>query len=196
MARRAEGAPGSVLFAELVITIASAVAFARMLVEIGVVAPGILREAGPPLGVVLGTMIAAASAMYFFVAEEKVELPEAENPASLGPALAFAAVYTIVTLASAAAEHSFGAGALYAVAVVAGLTDVDAITLSIAEMAARGALPGWVAWRVILVAALSNLAFKLGIVWIFGRKLAPRVALSFGAATAVGVLLILFWPGG
>ncbi|MGH7899645.1 MAG: DUF4010 domain-containing protein, partial [Candidatus Binatia bacterium] len=101
-----------------------------------------------------------------------------------------------VTLASAFAEKWLGPSGLYAVAIVSGLTDVDAITLSTAGLAGRGAIPPALAWRVILVAALANLAFKFAIVCVLGPRLAPRIGVAFGTAAAVGIALIVIWPDG
>lgn len=193
-ARRARDAKQPSLFAQLVILLASTVAFARVIVEVATVAPNVVLEAAPPIAIVLGTMILLSTALYFFSTEAIVDLPEAENPAALGSALAFGAIYTIVTLASAAAQEWIGPGALYAVAVVSGLADVDAITLSTAGMAGRGAIPVSLAWRVILVASLANLAFKLGIVATIAPRLAPRIALPFSATGAVALALIALWP--
>jgi uncharacterized membrane protein (DUF4010 family) len=195
-ARSGQDAKRSTLFAQLVIMLASTVAFARVLVEVTVVAPGILVEAAPPLAIVLVAMMILSGALYAFSSEAKVELPEAENPAALMPALAFGAIYTIVSLASAAAQAWLGPKGLYAVAALAGLTDVDAITLSTASLAGRDALPVATAWRVILVASLVNLAFKLGIVCAIAPRLAPRIALPFGVAGAVGLALVGLWPDG
>jgi uncharacterized membrane protein (DUF4010 family) len=195
-ARRSRSDDAGARFAQLVITIASTVAFARILVEVAAVAPALLPAMGPPLALVVAAMALVCAGLYATVGGGKVALPEAENPAALAPALAFGAVYAIVTLASAAAERFLGPSALYAVALVSGLTDVDAITLSTASLANRGAIAPALAWRVILTAALANLAFKLAIVCVLGPRLAPRIAVSFGAAAAVGVALIALWPDG
>jgi hypothetical protein len=55
-------------------------------------------------------------------------------------------------------------------------------------------IPAALAWRVILAAALANLAFKFAIVCVLGPRLAPRIGLSFGTAFAVGLALIALWP--
>ena len=193
-ARRAHDAKNASLFAQLVILLASTVAIARVIVEMATVAPSVLREMAPPVALVLGAMILLSAGLYFFSTNAVVDLPEAENPAALDSALAFGAIYTVVTLASAAAQEWVGAHALYAVAVVSGLVDVDAITLSTAGMAERGAIPAALAWRVILVASLANLTFKLGIVATIAPRLAPRIALYFGATGTVALALIAFWP--
>jgi uncharacterized membrane protein (DUF4010 family) len=116
------------------------------------------------------------------------------NPSELKPALIFAAVYAAVLLATAAGREFFGQGGVYAVAVLSGLTDMDAITLSITRMVNSEEISPDTAWRCILVASMSNLVFKAAIVAFIGdRQLFGRIAVSFSVALAVGVLLLLFW---
>jgi uncharacterized membrane protein (DUF4010 family) len=104
-------------------------------------------------------------------------------------------VYALVLLAAEWVTHSLGSGALYYVAVVAGLTDVDAITLSTAKMAGVGQLRVDDAWRVILIAFVSNLAFKAAIVAALGsRALLWRVLLLFTLLGAVAGAVILLYP--
>jgi uncharacterized membrane protein (DUF4010 family) len=62
---------------------------------------------------------------------------------------------------------------------------------------AQGQLDPGTAWRVILVASLSNLVFKAGMVAaIGGRKLLRFVLPAFGAVIVVGVGVLLWWPAG
>jgi len=86
-----------------------------------------------------------------------------------------------------------GESGLYVVAAVAGLTDVDAITLSTAQMAKNGQISASLTWRVILIAFLSNLVFKAGIIAVIGsRRLLAMVATLFGilgAGTAMVMIL-------
>jgi uncharacterized membrane protein (DUF4010 family) len=115
-------------------------------------------------------------------------------PSTLGSAIVFGLLYTIVLLAVAAARQHFGEGALYAVAAVSGLTDVDAITLSTARLIRTGTLAAETGWRLILVGALANLGFKAGIVFASGGAMLFRWVLPyFAAAAAVGVLLLFVW---
>ncbi len=58
---------------------------------------------------------------------------EVKNPFELKSAAAFAAAFALVILASRFLRDRFGDVALYLAAVVAGLTDVDAITFSTAR---------------------------------------------------------------
>ena len=122
-------------------------------------------------------------------------MPEQKNPAELKPALIFGALYALVLLAVAVARDHFGETGLYAVAALSGLTDVDAITLSSAQLAQRGVLDPSAAWRTILIAAMANFFFKfLTVAFLGSRALTRRVALAFGAALATGGCLFWLWP--
>jgi uncharacterized membrane protein (DUF4010 family) len=87
-------------------------------------------------------------------------LPEQGNPAQFKSALVFAALYAVVLLAVALAKAYFGNRGLYVVGVISGLTDMDAITLSTAQLANQSKVGHTTAWKVILLAGLANLLFK------------------------------------
>ncbi len=194
-ARRAAAEPAQAPLCALVILLASGIVFGRVLVEISAAAPGLLATAAPPLVVIAAVAAAGGFLVYRRSGEAKQDGPDLGNPAELWPALAFAAVYAAVLVAVAFVRERFGAAGVYVVAVIGGLTDVDAITLSTADLAQRGSLALDSAWRAILIATLSNMVFKAGIAFALGpRSLALRIAAGFAPALAAGVLVLLFWP--
>jgi uncharacterized membrane protein (DUF4010 family) len=72
---------------------------------------------------------------------------------------------------------------------------MDAITLSTAQLVNNGTIDINTGWRVILVASLSNLAFKAGIVAALGnRGLLRRISILFGLAVLSGLAILLLWP--
>lgn len=179
----------------VVILIASAVVFIRVLVEIAVVAPGALGTAAPPVLIVLGTFALLSVWLWRRSPEGEGPMPERANPAELTPALVFGLLYAVILLAVAAAEEWFGDRGLYVVAAISGLTDMDAITLSTARLTADGRLEAATLWRVVLVAGTANLVFKLALAGtIGGRALALRLAPLYGAGAGVAVVLIWLWP--
>jgi len=181
--------------AAAVILLASAVAFARVLVEIGVVAGGFFRTAALPLGLLALLFFAIAFVGWLRQAGHDQVMPEPKNPSELRGALAFAALYAGILLAVAAAREHLGSGGLYAVAVISGLTDVDAITLSTSNLVRDGGLDAGTGWRIIAIAALSNLGFKAGAVAFLGRRaLLARIALGYGVVAVAGLALLLLWP--
>jgi uncharacterized membrane protein (DUF4010 family) len=113
----------------------------------------------------------------------------------LKPALIFGALYALVTLAVAFVKERFGDAGLYPVAVVSGLTDMDAITLSTANLAKAGRLDVNTTWRLILLAALSNTVFKgIAAIALGSSALRARIVVLFGLALAGGAAILLLWP--
>jgi uncharacterized membrane protein (DUF4010 family) len=123
------------------------------------------------------------------------KLPEAANPAELKPALIFAGLYALVIFAVALVKDRYGDRGLYPVAVISGLTDMDAITLSTANLAHAGRLDATTTWRVILIAAMANTVFKGATAVALGSTaLRARIAVFFGLALAGGAAILLLWP--
>lgn len=194
-ARRTASFPASVRLGALVLIIATTVAMVRVIAEVAIVAPRRFVDLSGPLIAAWGWMVAVALVTYLAVRAQKIQLPEQENPAELKPALFFGALYAAVTLGVAAARDTLGTTALYGVAVLSGLHDMDAITLSTARLVDEGRLESDTAWRLILVAMLSNLGAKLAIVAILGqRRLLAWSAALFSVAAAGIAILIAFWP--
>jgi uncharacterized membrane protein (DUF4010 family) len=192
--RLAAKEPRSAAIAGGVTALACAVVFGRVLGELGVVAPRVLKAGVVPIG--LAGLVAAlfAGGVFFRVKGEMSGGVEPKNPIGLLAAAGFGAGYALVGLAMALG-HERLAGSEWAVAAVSGLTDVDAITLSTARLARSGALEADMAWRLALVAVSSNTAFKAGLVTVVSRRaLALRVGLPLLALAGASAALALFWP--
>ena len=194
-ARRTAGSGDSAIMAAAVIMLASTVVNARALFEIGLVAPELLRFVVLPLGILAAVMIVLCGGLYYWSRGQQIGESGHENPAQLKAAIVFGLLYAAVLFIVAVVKTHFGDRALYAVAVISGLTDMDAITLSTAEMFRDDRIPGSTAWRIIVIAMLANLVFKGGAVAMLGsRKLAWLIALMFGISLAMGISLLMFWP--
>jgi uncharacterized membrane protein (DUF4010 family) len=119
---------------------------------------------------------------------------EFSNPFELGPAVKFGLIYAVILLFSKAAQMYLPTAGVYLASIVAGLTDVDAITLSLAELSNTGGLPIDTAARAIVLAAMSNTVVKGGIVLSSGSP-ALRKALLPGLvamlATGIGATFLL-----
>lgn len=193
-ARRTAQSPEASGVAALVIMVASTIVFARVLIIIGASAPHFLPVAAGPIGTVMVGLAVVCLVLWWLSTKERAELPEQGNPSELKAALIFAALYAGVLLAVAWAKEQFGTRGLYVVAILSGLTDMDAITLSLSDMVNRKQIDPVTGWRLILVAAMSNLVFKAGTVAALGsRKLLGRIALLFAIAFALSLAVILFW---
>ena len=176
-----------------VIVIASMVVLLRLLAVSAAVAYGALPGLLPVLagGLVFGLAVALYNWRKLGKATE-LYIPETSNPAELHTAIGFGLLYVAVLLGSAWMADIAGSRGLYAMALVSGLTDVDAITLSSLRLFNLGQLSEQQTVTAIALAFLSNLAFKFGmVVFIGGSALARQVAAGFGAI-ACGVLAGLF----
>lgn len=197
--RRTREQPDMARASLIVISIASAVVFARVLIEIAAVSRTLLPVAWPPLLILGGATLAPALFVYLRVAKDSQRIPEQKNPTELKAALVFAGIYAAVTFALAAAKEWLGPQGLYVVAVLSGLTDMDAITLSTARLVehagSESSLAPRDAWRLIAVAAMANLVFKGAMAGVVGgRQFAKVVAGAFAVPMVVGILLVSGWP--
>jgi uncharacterized membrane protein (DUF4010 family) len=176
-----------------VIVIASMVVLLRLLFLSAVVAYGTLPGLLPVLagGFLFGLIVALYNWRKMDKATE-LYIPETSNPAELRTAIGFGLLYVVVLLAAAWMEALAGSRGMYVVALVSGLTDVDAITLSSLRLFNLGQLSEHQTVTAIALAFISNIAFKFGMVmFIGGWHLARHVATGFVAMTC-GVLLGLF----
>jgi uncharacterized membrane protein (DUF4010 family) len=195
VARQSAVSPKAAGLAALVIMIASAVVYARVIALTAVVASAHLRAMLPPLAAMFVASGAISAVLFFMSRGRQSQMPEQGNPANLRVALTFAAIYAVISFAVSASRAEFGGQALYPVALISGLTDVDAITLSSSQLVAQGRLDPDTAWRVILLASLSNLVFKGALVWFLGgRALMKFVAPAFGATLLAGAVCLWLWP--
>jgi len=196
-ARRSRGSPGAAASAATVILIASTVVYGRVAVEMGLVSPSLLRAAAWPLGIVMLVSAGTALASWFGSRGDSEALPEPENPTELKTALIFAAMYAGVFVATGLARDYLGDWGVFATAAISGLTDMDAITLSVSRMASREELEMATAWRAVLVAAAANVVFKAALAsTLGGPELRRRLALFMGIQFAAIVALAVLWPSG
>ena len=174
------------------------VMFARVLVEAGVVNPALLRVLWPAIvaGGVAG--LVWAGVLYWRGDRTKPAEPGEErrfsNPFELKSALAFGALYAVILVGAKAAEMYLGTAGVYASAVASGLADVDAVTLTMAELSARGGLDLDTARHAVVLAAASNTVVKGGMVLTLAapamrRALVPGLVLVLAAMLGVGFLL-------
>jgi len=172
------------------ILLAWVVMFGRVVVEVAVVNLPLIRQVLVPFS----TMAAAAAVMagVFYwrsvrpgqVHEQAAEVP-LQNPFNLTSATQFGLLFAVVLLVVKLTQHYFPGEGLYVVAGLAGLTDVDAITLSMADYARQGGDAG-TAIGAIVIASLSNTLVKCGLIMTLGgaplrRRLLPATGVILGA---------------
>ena len=194
--RRTRHAPETASLTALVIMIASTIVFLRVGFEVLLVAPGIATAVLPPLGATMMLMTAICVVLYLRRPTKGATISAEGDPSALKTAIMFGALYALVIFALAAVKERFGQPGTYLVAVLSGLTDMDAITLSTARLIETGRIDVGAGWRMILLGGLSNIVFKAFVVAALGHaSLVRRIVPVFGITVAGGIGILLLWPG-
>lgn len=173
------------------IIIASAIMFPRLVLLAAIFNTAVMAELAIPATIL--TLICLVPAMFFMrkssdQAPSKIELG---NPLNMLNALSFTAIYIAILYAVYYGNEYFGESGLFYSAIIAGLADTTAITISMAKFSLNGAQLSLAA-LVIIAATLSNTLVKLGIVFSRGSKATGRlVGIIFGSVIVVGILYIL-----
>jgi uncharacterized membrane protein (DUF4010 family) len=178
------------------ILLAWAVMFGRVLVEVLVVNRDLVGKVAIPFAAMGLAALAAAGVLYregsrvrTAPAASGPEVP-LRNPFSLASAAKFAAFFALVLLVVKLAQGRLPGAGVYVVAAIAGLTDVDAITLSMAQYAKTGSPQ--VAVTAIGIAALSNTLTKCVLVAVLGSPaLRKPTIVATGLVFAAGAAAIL-----
>ena len=180
--------------AAMVIVLANLVMLVRVAVIAVVVAPAVLRPLLVPILPALGLGLLAMAWNWRRLGEHgDAVLPATSNPTELKVALGFGLFYAIVLLCAAWLSDYAGNRGLYVLALVSGLTDVDAITLSSLRLFTMGKLALTPTVLAIALAMTANLAFKTTMaVVIGGRALGLKLLLGMGAV-AVGLAAGMGW---
>lgn len=192
--KQAVETPVSTKMAGFVIMAASTVSLLRVTILAAIVAPRHIEVLAPPLLIVATFMLLISTALFYLNKNDTAQNYEPENPAQFKTAVIFAILYAVILLAIAFVKDKFSAVGLYIVAIISGLTDMDAITLSLSNMMNDDKIAVTMGWSLILLAALSNLIFKGGVVATVGNKgLLKIIVPSFGATLVVGGLVLWLW---
>jgi uncharacterized membrane protein (DUF4010 family) len=171
------------------ILIAWAIMFARVVVEVLVVNSSLVPRLLVPFALMAAASAALAGAFYMlggkFGEAEKPKAREValKNPFSLTAAAKFGALFAVVLLVVKLVQNYLPGEGFYLVAALAGLSDVDAITLSMAEYGKTGDPD--IAITSIVIATLANTLVKAGMVAMLGTAALRRKIIAGTAAILV-----------
>ncbi len=141
--------------------VAWTIMFARIVVIVAVLVPALAGVLLAWMGVLGLASLGIAFYLWRREASEKQhQVAAGSNPFELGSAIRFGLVFGAISLGAHAAQIYFGKAGLYLASALAGVTDVDAITLSMTELVRGGAEELATAARAIVIAALSNTVAK------------------------------------
>ena len=173
------------------VLLANGVMFVRILIEVFVINRTLFWKVLMPLAILIVGTIIIAYILFRNVstAKGKVNL---SSPFTMGPALTFAIFFAIIIALAKLANIYLATKGIYLVSFISGFADVDAITLSLSQLA-NGTLPLATAKNGIIIAAATNTLVKGGIAWYAGSKKFAHLALGvFSILAALFVALLFF----
>jgi len=169
------------------IIVSAATMFPRVLVEVVVVNHQLLEHVWIPLTAMTGAAIISIIVIRPWQMTQRLDPVSVTNPMELGPAVKFGLLLGLIMLLSKALQYYWGDTGIYILAAFSGLADVDAITLSLANMAKNEIQPQ-VAGQAIVLAVVMNTFIKAALVsWICGIAMARRILPAFLSMIICGV---------
>ncbi|MEP6729024.1 MAG: MgtC/SapB family protein [bacterium] len=162
----------------------------RVTIVSAVLNPPVARALIPYLlpGFIVGAIVVAIGLRRPATTAQSSE--ETANPLRLGSAIQMALLFQVALTASSLAAKYFGSRGVISSAVVLGLTDMDALTVSMNRLGTSADMVSEAA-RAIAVGVLTNTIFKAGIATVVGtgrfRWMTLAGLLVLGAASAIGL---------
>jgi uncharacterized membrane protein (DUF4010 family) len=176
---------------------ASTMLFARTALAAALLAPALARALLPSLLLPAACgVIATLLALRPTTTEPPANAPA--NPLQLRAALQMAVLFQVVLMLVGAARAAFGTTGLLVSGALLGLTDVDAVTISMARMIAEGADAG-AAGEALAVAILANTLLKLSVAVAVGRgrfRIASAAGLAAMSIAIAASVVLRRWLAG
>jgi len=187
--QRSRAEPNLAPVLALAILLSWTVMFFRVVVEVGVVNPSLAKSVVLGMMLMGGISLAICSLLWRRGrSREKAEVDSGHNPFELGDAIKFGGLFAVVIFIASAAQAYFGDTGLYLAGALAGLTDVDAIALSMANLAHQDPANSGAAARTIVIAVISNTMVKCGMtIWLGSASMRRTMIPITGVLALSGV---------
>ncbi len=194
--RKSKETPDLSVPCTLAVLLACDVMIVRVAVMIGAISTELLSKVALPLALLIapGVLLALWGWWQTRKLTAPTTAPEVENPLGLSTAIRFALLYAFIKfLVKAAVETKFTT-AILPIAAISGLTDMDAIALTLARSVTEQTLSASDAARGIIVAAIANSALKGILAASLGSSaLRWRMLTAMALTTAAGVASLFLW---
>jgi uncharacterized membrane protein (DUF4010 family) len=187
LARRAKRSPGADAPLVAGALAASVTMFLRVIVVVALFGPALLPNVALPLAV--AAIVSAGAAIWLdqpwrnAKGDPKTQVAPVTNPFEIRTVLVFGLILAVITVLSAFLTQTFGGGGGIALAAVAGLSDVDAITLSMTRVAGTQ-VSASAAEAAILTAVIANSLSKSALAIGAGG---PRFGFRYLGVTALAL---------
>lgn len=170
--------------------------FPRVLLVAALLNPALLRPLLPALALMAVAIYMPALLLWRFQRSKDLEVDATlRNPLELNAALSFGLLLALIMLLGHALQNWFGETGVLALAMASGITDVDAITLSLARMSEAGLGTRIAVAGIVLAAAVNSLAKAGMAAAIGGREMGARVGVPLVSAAVAGPLVAWLLSG-
>jgi len=158
-----------------------------------VVDPGLGRTLILPVAIPTVVGLGTAALLWFRDSGKATSQARVENPMEIGKALKFGFFFAVILVVSKLAFRYFGTAGIYLASVAAGLSQVDATTVTAARLAQEKTLAYSTANGAILLASASNTLVKGILAIAMGRPSLRRVVGWALAAMLASNLAVFVW---
>jgi uncharacterized membrane protein (DUF4010 family) len=177
------------------ILLASSIMFIRVLVLVFSINPQLGTRLLTPLAATGMVGFLGCAYLWFFQLRKEenkggTATLEISNPLELWQAIKFGVLFGIIIVVARAAQFFFGTAGVYVSSFLTGLTEVDAITLSLSKLE-QGSLVSTVAVHGIIIATLANTVVKALISATGAPSLRRQAIPVFAAMLGAGILALL-----
>ena len=181
------------------VVMASSVMIPRVLLLIVAIYPPLLRVVSLPLTAML---VSGLTIIFYLQRKNRTDEPNLDravkltHPLKLSTAIKFGLAFAVVLIVFEFTQDSFGSIGVYFTSAIAGLTDVDAITLSVSRLVLNAKMDIRVAGIAIIIAVIMNTISKGAIVYFTGsQELRRTVIRSFAVILLTGLFFsgFIFW---
>lgn len=172
------------------VVVACTIMLPRLLLAVSVLNPDLALALIPPFAAMAVPGMVYVAWLHFFRPRTPsgVPTPALHNPLKLSIAIKFGLLFAVISFLVKAFPHWGLSQGVLPLSFVSGLTDTDAISLSMASSNARGALALSLAADAVILASVANSIVKAGLAVAFGSPVVRRdVAVVLGLTTVVGV---------
>ena len=194
LSRRSKDDPTLSASYALAVVVACTVMLARILVIISVINRDLALSLIVPFVLMAVPGFGFALWVWLFnrPTDNDVATPHLNNPLSLGIAIKFGVIYALVAFLVKAGTHFQLNGGLLPLSFVSGLTDMDAISLLMANSRNDSTVAPLLATQAVILAAIGNSVLKACFALSLGSpSLRRQVAIVLGLTIAFGVAS--FW---
>jgi len=188
--RKSKEHPELSLNCAIAILAASSIMVIRVFIWIIVFNPELLSTFSLLLGIVF--LGAIGVTLYFYFREKKNNKTDAAmppgKPLNLMGALVFGLIYTVIIFMVAYASNTFGNSGIYITSGIGGLSDIDAITISVSKLS-RESITALTAQNAILIATVANTIVKICIaLWAGSREIRKYIYIGYGVIFLAAVI--------